>query len=255
MGTEKTVLVTGGGRGIGAAIVEHLLVRGWRVAFCGRKPPDYLAARCKALTDRFGAKRVRYLQADIASRDDRDRLLGTVLDAFGALDALVNNAGVAPDVRADLLELDEAGYDRVMAINLKGPFFLSQAVGRHFAARGGPGMIVNIGSISATVASINRGEYCLSKAGIAMMTRLFAVRLAPIGVKVYEVRPGVIASDMTAGVREKYDRLIAGGLTLQQRWGEPDDVGRAVAMLLADELPYSTGQVLHIDGGLEIQRL
>lgn len=255
MKSGKTVLVTGGGRGIGAAIVERLLAGGWRVAFCGRKPPAELAARCKALADHYGAGRVCYHQADIASRDDRRRLLAAVLDVFGPLDALVNNAGVAPDVRADLLDLDEASYDRVMETNLKGPFFLSQAVGRHFAARGGPGTVVNIGSISATVASINRGEYCLSKAGIAMMTRLFAVRLAPLGVKVYEVRPGVIASDMTAGVREKYDRMIAGGLTLQPRWGEPDDVGRAVAMLLADELPYSTGQVLNVDGGLEIQRL
>ena len=254
MERQRTVLVTGGGRGIGAAIVEQLLGRGWEVAFCGRKPAAELAPRCEALARQTG-RRVRYVQADVAQRSDRERLLAEVLDTFGRLDALVNNAGVAPDVRADLLDLAETSYDRVMETNLKGPFFLSQAVARHWAAHGAGGAIVNIGSISATVASINRGEYCLSKAGIAMMTRLFAVRLAPIGVKVYEVRPGVIASDMTAGVREKYDRLIAGGLTLQQRWGEPDDVGRAVAMLLADELPYSTGQVLHIDGGLEIQRL
>ena len=254
MERHKTVLVTGGGRGIGAAIVEHLLDSGWEVAFCGRKPAAELAARVAELARRTG-RRVRYVQADVAQPGDRERLLATVLDAFGALDALVNNAGVAPDVRADLLDLTETSYDRVMDTNLKGPFFLSQAVARNWAARGTGGAIVNIGSISATVASVNRGEYCLSKAGIAMMTRLFAVRLAPLGINVYEVRPGVIASDMTAGVREKYDRLIAGGLTLQPRWGEPEDVGRAVAMLLAGDLAYSTGQVIQVDGGLEIQRL
>ncbi|NLF21905.1 MAG: 3-ketoacyl-ACP reductase [Lentisphaerae bacterium] len=254
MERPKTVLVTGGGRGIGAAIVEHLLDRGWDVAFCGRKPGSELAARVEALARRSG-RRVRYVEADVAVRSDRERLLATVLAAFGALDALVNNAGVAPEVRADLLDLTEASYDRVMDTNLKGPFFLAQAVARHWAAGGAGGAIVNIGSISATVASVNRGEYCLSKAGIAMMTRLFAVRLAPLGINVYEVRPGVIASDMTAGVREKYDRLIAGGLTLQPRWGEPEDVGRAVAMLLAGDLAYSTGQVIQVDGGLEIQRL
>ena len=251
---NKNVLVTGGGRGIGAAIVERLLAKGWRVAFCGRKTEEDMVPRCRALTERFG-DHVRYHRADIVSLDDRVRLFAAVLDDFGTLNALVNNAGVAPDVRADLLDLSEASYDRVMDTNLKGPFLLTQAVGRYFVEHGVAGTIINIGSISATVASINRGEYCLSKAGIAMMTRLFAVRLAPLGTRVYEVRPGVIATDMTAGVKEKYDELIAGGLTLQPRWGEPDDVGRAVAMLLEGELPYSTGQVIHVDGGLEIQRL
>jgi NAD(P)-dependent dehydrogenase (short-subunit alcohol dehydrogenase family) len=251
---NRSVLVTGGGRGIGAAIVEGLLAKGWRVAFCGRKSPAEMAPRCEALA-RQSDGRVRYHQADVASSEDRLRLLEAVLAEFGTLDALVNNAGVAPEVRADLLDLPESSYDRVMSINLKGPFFLTQAVGRHFASSGMPGTIVNIGSVSATVASINRGEYCLSKAGVAMMTRLFAVRMAPLGVRVYEVRPGVIASDMTAGVKAKYDKLIAEGLTLQPRWGEPEDVGRAVAMLLEGALPYSTGQVIHVDGGLEIQRL
>ena len=187
--------------------------------------------------------------------EDREKLLYAILEMFGSLEALVNNAGVAPQVRCDLLEMSEESFDRVMNINLKGPFFLTQRVGRYFAENHIQGVIVNVGSISATVASISRGEYCLSKAGVAMATKLFAVKMAEFGVPVYEIRPGVISSDMTSVVKEKYDKLIANGLTLQPRWGFPEDIGKAVAMLLRGDLAYSTGQVIKVDGGMEIGRL
>ncbi len=250
----KTALVTGGGRGIGAGIVEKLAAEGWSVAFCGRKPAEEFAARCGELKERYGVK-AAYFQADVSSAADREQLLAGILAEFGSLEALVNNAGVAPLVRADLLEMTEESFDRVMQINLKGPFFLTQRIGRYFAENKIAGVIVNVGSISATVASISRGEYCLSKAGVAMATKLFAVKMAEFGVPVYEIRPGVISSDMTSVVKEKYDKLIAGGLTLQPRWGFPEDIGRAVAMLLRGDLAYSTGQVIKVDGGMEIGRL
>lgn len=251
---KRTALVTGGGRGIGAGIVEKLAAEGWNVAFCGRKEADAFAARCRELQERYGVKAV-YFQSDVSSATDREQLLDGILAEFGSLEALVNNAGVAPLVRADLLEMTEESFDRVMRINLKGPFFLTQRVGRYFAENKIAGTIVNIGSISATVASISRGEYCLSKAGVAMATKLFAVKMAEFGVPVYEIRPGVISSDMTSVVKEKYDKLIADGLTLQPRWGVPADIGKAVAMLLRGDLAYSTGQVIKVDGGMEIGRL
>ena len=251
---KRTALVTGGGRGIGAGIVEKLAAEGWNVAFCGRKEAGAFAARCRELQERYGVKAV-YFQSDVSSATDREQLIDGILAEFGSLEALVNNAGVAPLVRADLLEMTEESFDRVMRINLKGPFFLTQRVGRYFAENKIAGTIVNIGSISATVASISRGEYCLSKAGVAMATKLFAVKMAEFGVPVYEIRPGVISSDMTSVVKEKYDKLIADGLTLQPRWGVPADIGKAVAMLLRGDLAYSTGQVIKVDGGMEIGRL
>lgn len=251
---KRTALVTGGGRGIGAGIVEKLAAEGWNVAFCGRKEAGAFADRCRELQERYGVKAV-YFQSDVSSATDREQLLDGILAEFASLEALVNNAGVAPLVRADLLEMTEESFDRVMRINLKGPFFLTQRVGRYFAENKIAGTIVNIGSISATVASISRGEYCLSKAGVAMATKLFAVKMAEFGVPVYEIRPGVISSDMTSVVKEKYDKLIADGLTLQPRWGVPADIGKAVAMLLRGDLAYSTGQVIKVDGGMEIGRL
>jgi len=187
--------------------------------------------------------------------------LQQIEQGFGRLDVLVNNAGVAPRVRADLLDATEESFDRLISINLKGPYFLTQAVARWMVRQrqqGGPGWrgcIINLSSVSATVASVNRGDYCISKAGIAMASQLWAARLAEFGIDVYEIRPGIIATDMTAGVKEKYDRLIAEGLTIEKRWGTPQDVGRAAAMLARGELPYATGQVLHIDGGMTVRRL
>jgi NAD(P)-dependent dehydrogenase (short-subunit alcohol dehydrogenase family) len=183
-------------------------------------------------------------------------MLDDFIAAFGSIDVLVNNAGVAPENRADLLDMEESSFDRVMGINLKGPFFLTQAVAKRMVANkdGAFKCIINTGSVSADYASINRGEYCLSKAGIAMATKLFSVRLADEGICVYEIRPGVIKSDMTSVVSAKYDKMIAEGLTLQRRWGMPEDIGKAVVMLVDGALAYSTGQVINVDGGLTIER-
>lgn len=250
----KTALVTGGNRGIGAGIVEKLSSEKWNIVFCGRTEENEVNSRIRELEGKYGINAM-YVKADISSAEDRENLFARTLERFGSLEALVNNAGVAPLVRNDLLEMTEESFDRVMNINLKGPFFLTQKIGRYFAENGIKGTIVNIGSISATVSSISRGEYCLSKAGIAMMTSLFAVKMAESGVNVYEIRPGIISSDMTKTVKEKYDRLIAEGLTLQPRWGMPEDIGKAVAMLLRGDLAYSTGQVIHVGGGMHIARL
>jgi NAD(P)-dependent dehydrogenase (short-subunit alcohol dehydrogenase family) len=187
-------------------------------------------------------------------------MLHEIKTRFGCLNVLVNNAGVAPKTRADILEATEESYDRVMNINLKGPYFLTQAVAGWMIAQRQEspdfkGCIANISSISATVASPSRGEYCLSKAGVSMATQLWAVRLGEFGIPVYEVRPGVIQTDMTAVVKHKYDKLIAEGLTVQPRWGFPQDVGKVVASLARGDFPYSTGQVIMVDGGLTLQRL
>lgn len=250
----KTVLVTGGNRGIGAGIVEKLAAEKWNIAFCGRTEEKEAEEKVKVLQEKYGIDAL-YIKADISSGEDRENLFRRILEKFNSLEALVNNAGVAPLVRNDLLEMTEESFDRVMNINLKGPFFLTQKIGKYFAENGIKGTIVNIGSISATVSSISRGEYCLSKAGIGMMNTLFAVKMAEFGVNVYEIRPGIISSDMTKTVKEKYDRLIAEGLTLQPRWGLPEDIGKAVAMLLRGDLAYSTGQVIHVGGGMDIARL
>ena len=247
----KTAIITGGSRGIGYGIAEALAAEKWNLAICARQESSDAAEN---LMKKFPGITARYYKCDVSDRSDRENLIASVLRDFGSFEALVNNAGVAPQVRADLLEMTEESFDRVMNINLKGPFFLSQSAAKIFAERK-EGVIVNIGSCSATVASISRGEYCISKAGIGMMTKLFAVKMAEFGVNVYEIRPGVISSDMTSTVKAKYDKLIAEGLTLQPRWGEPSDIGKAVAMLLRGDLAYSTGTVIDIGGGMEIARL
>ena len=201
-----------------------------------------------------------YVKADVAELAEHQRLVDAIRTEFGRLDVLVNNAGVAPESRADILDATAESFDRLIKINLRGPYFLTQAVAEWMieqrrADASYRGCIVNVSSISANVASVNRGDYCISKAGVAMATQLWAVRLAEFGIDVYEVRPGIVATDMTAGVKEKYDQLIAGGLTLEKRWGEVSDIGRAVAMLARGELPYATGQVLTLDGGMHLRRL
>lgn len=256
---ERVALVTGGARGIGLGISEALAHEGYALAVCGTRSAETAGQQLETLL-RCGGE-VCYIQADVSQAADRKRLLDGVRTRFGALHVLVNNAGVAPQVRADLFEASEESFERVMRINLQGPYFLTQAAARWMleqrradAAFGG--CIVNIGSVSAEVASVSRGEYCVAKAGMAMMTRLFASRLGQDGVPVYEVRPGIIRSDMTGPVRSKYDALIADSdLLIQKRWGEPEDVGRAVAVLARGELPYSTGQIVYVDGGLSVQRL
>ena len=246
------ILVTGGSRGIGKGIVSELLKAGHQVGYCGRKAVD-------PATVPAGAK---FFQCDVANIEAHNAMLDEFEKAFGAPpEMLVNNAGVAPEVRADLLDMPVSSFERVMRINLQGPFFLTQNVARRMAAQAEkegdtPAFraIVNIGSVSADYASINRGEYCLSKAAIAMSTKLFAVRLADEGICVYEIRPGVIKTDMTGTVSAKYDKMIADGLTLQRRGGYPEDIGKAVAALVSGAFGYSTGQVVNVDGGLSILR-
>lgn len=255
---RKVALITGAGRGIGLGIAKRLADDGCDIVVCDVHEPDVMAPVVEELHER-GAE-VLYCLADVSDADARDAMLAQVRQRFGRLNVLVNNAGVAPKVRADMLEATEESYGRVMRINLQGPYFLTQAAARWMIQQrqedaGFQGSIVNISSISATVASPSRGEYCLSKAGVSMATRLWAARLGEFGIPVYEIRPGVIKTDMTKPVTEKYDAMIAEGLCVQARWGMPEDVGRAVAMLVRGELAYSTGQVIMVDGGLTLPRL
>jgi NAD(P)-dependent dehydrogenase (short-subunit alcohol dehydrogenase family) len=255
---SKIALVTGGTRGIGLGIAQKLADEGWDLALMGMRPESDLADTFADLRGR--GIRAIYCQGNVAEPADHEAALAKIRAEFGALHLLVNNAGVAPKVRADVLDMSMESYDRVMGINLRGPFFLTQACARWMVEQkqaddSFAGYIVNVSSISATVASISRGEYCLSKAGVSMATQLWAARLGACGVPVYEVRPGVIMTDMTSVVKEKYDKLIGEGLCVQPRWGFPEDVGKAVAMLARGDLAYSTGQVIMVDGGITLPRL
>ena len=257
---NKIALVTGGSRGIGFGIAEKLAAEKWDLVINGVREEAAVAEPLAAL--RKHGVRVGYAPGDVGSAEGRTAIVKATKEftKCGALNLLVNNAGVAPKVRADLLETSEDSYDYVVNTNLRGVFFLTQAFARDMVAarKADPkfsACIINITSISATVVSINRGEYCIAKAGLSMVSQLFATRLGPDGIPVYEVRPGVIKTDMTAGVTEKYDKLIAGGLNIQPRWGYPDDVGKAVVALARGDFPFSTGQVIMVDGGLVIPRL
>lgn len=254
----RTALVTGGTRGIGLGVARALAREGWNLALCGVRPAADVASTLAEL--RGAGVDVSYEASDLAVRADRARLVEAVHARHGAINALVNNAGRAPRERADLLDASESSFEDLIRTNLQGPYFLTQAIARQMAARRGedpafPATIVFVTSVSAEMASLARGEYCVSKAGLAMATRLFALRLAPAGIPVFEVRPGIIATDMTAAVRDLYDARIADGLVPQQRWGQPDDVGRIVATLLRGDVPYATGTVIHADGGLTLPRL
>jgi len=255
---RRAAMVTGGTRGIGLGIARALAGKGFDLAVNGVREDGAVAD----VLDELRALGVdaHYVRADVGVGPERERLVSTVRERLGRLHVLVNNAGVAPSVRADLLEASEESFDRVVRINLKGPYFLTQSVARWMAEQkqasdAYAGCIVNVTSISAAVASPSRGEYCVSKAGLAMASQLWAVRLAELGIPVYEVRPGIIDTDMTATVHEKYDTLIRDGLVPERRWGTPEDVGRAVAALATGELPYATGAVLLVDGGLSLPRL
>ena len=255
--TRPVALVTGASRGIGRGVALALGGIGHDVAV------NYVRdeAAAKEVCESLAASGVRGhpVRADIAVTDDRARLVDEVYDAFGRLDLLVNNAGVAPKVRADILEGGEESCDRMVNINLKGPYFLTQLVAKRMAdaVKQGkpPGKIVTITSVSVYTASTNRGDYCVAKSGLAMMTKLYAVRLAEFGINVYEIRPGVIETDMTGPVKEKYDKMIAEGLTPIVRWGKPDDVARAVVAVSTDAFPFSTGEVINVDGGFHLRRL
>ena len=256
--STRTALVTGGTRGIGLGIARALAREGWNLALCGTRAESDVAAVLDEL--RASHLTVRYYAADVSRVDDRARLVDAVRTNYGALNALVNNAGRAPRVRGDLLDAREDSFEELIRTNLQGPYFLTQAVARDQVARRAAepsfaASIVFITSVSAEMVSPNRGEYCVSKAGLSMAARLFAARLAAPGIPVYEVRPGIIATDMTAGVKQAYDQPIADGLVPERRWGTPDDVGRVVAALLRGDAPYSTGSVINVDGGLSLPRL
>lgn len=259
MKNEKSVaLVTGGSRGIGFGIAEHLARSGFDLAINGLRDSEAVGDAVTELQN-LGAE-VLYCRGDIGDTEARRQILAKVRQHFGRLNILVNNAGVAPKERKDILEASEEAFEYIIKVNLQGPYFLTQAAANWMIEQkqANPeffGCIINIGSISATVASVNRGEYCLAKAGIGMSTQLWATRLGEFDLPVYEIRPGVTKTDMTSGVTDRYDKLIAEGLCLQKRWGHPDDVGRAAAALARSDFPYSTGQVIMVDGGLTIARL
>lgn len=254
--SKGVALVTGGSRGIGRGICLALAQAGWTVAVNYRSNQDAANQTVKRIKE-LGSKGAAF-QADIGKLDDHDRLVMDVVSAFGQINLLVNNAGIAPPTRLPILETTEASYDQVMETNLKGPFFLTQRVINTMIKQGATptGTVVNIGSISAYTSSPNRAEYCLSKAGMGMMTMLYADAAADYGIGVYEIRPGIIQTDMTSVVKEKYDRLILDeGLTPIQRWGQPEDIGRAVATIADGAFPFSTGEIINVDGGFHMKRL
>jgi 3-oxoacyl-[acyl-carrier protein] reductase len=257
------VLVTGSSRGLGRGVAEVLAQAGFSVAihYASNKDAAHAtAAACAGLAPHAEQKFIP-VGGNIGLAVDRQRLFDEVLSAYGHIDSLVNNAGVAPRIRADITEATEEIFDEVIGINLKGPYFLSQLAARYWLANPGKCRLsagyklLFVTSLSANTASINRGEYCISKAGLAMATQLWAVRLADVGVQVLELRPGIMATDMTAGVKDKYDKLLAEGIVPQKRWGSPNDVGLAVKSILEGHFPFSTGDVINLDGGFHLRRL
>ncbi|MCK5471411.1 MAG: 3-ketoacyl-ACP reductase, partial [Cyclobacteriaceae bacterium] len=244
---KKTALITGGSRGIGFGVAKCLAEEGFDLAINGVRDESNVTEALEELRS-YGVK-VVYCQGDISSTTSRNSIIEKVKIEYGQLNVLVNNAGVAPKERNDILKATEESFDYVIGTNLKGTYFLTQSAANWMVEQkqSGPefsGCIINVSSISATVASVNRGEYCVAKAGLSMVTQLFAARLGEFQIPVYEIRPGVIATDMTSGVKEKYDKLIGEGLTVQDRWGFPEDIGKAAAALARGDFPYSTGQVI-----------
>lgn len=254
---KKTAVVTGGSRGIGFAIAKRLGQDGFRVVIMDMNPQeDY-----QKNFDKLREEEIEYLyvRGNICNAKDRERMISETVDKFGGIHVLVNNAGVAPKLRADLLDMEEESFDRVIGINTKGNMFLTQAVAKQMINQPVTGKkrgtIINISSCSAVVSSTGRGEYCVSKAGVSMLTTLYADRLAGEGILVHEVRPGVIATDMTSTVQEKYSRLIENGAFPIARWGTPEDIASAVSALAGDDFLYTTGNYIDVDGGFHIMRL
>jgi len=260
---HPVALVTGAGRGLGRGIALQLAEHGCSVAVNYARNEAAAMETVDLCRKAAGSQdqRFAHLQADIGSAQDRRRLLEETLGLFGGVDVLVNNAGIAPSSRSDILDATEESFREILGTNLQGPYFLTQLVARHWineapkATRRTNRKIIFITSISADTASVNRGDYCVSKAGLAMAAQLWASRLAGEGIQVVEIRLGIMATDMTAGVKEKYDTLLANGLVPQMRWGTPEDVGRAVRAVVAGDLPFSTGAVIPVDGGFGIRRL
>ena len=249
----KTALVTGGSAGIGAAISKALAAEGYSVIINGRRPEEEISDLLQSLNER--GNKALYVRGDITDASCRDQLVSKVMEEFGSLTVLVNNAGITTKNRKDMLELSEQEIIELLRVNLTSPFLLSSALSSLMKRGDAPSYIVNISSISAYTSSTNRADYCISKAGMSMMTKLFADRLAADNIWVFEVRPGIIKTDMTAEVTDKYDRLIDGGLLPIGRWGKPEDVARAVLGIVLGYHPYSTGSVIDVDGGFHIRRL
>ncbi|MBW1961198.1 MAG: 3-ketoacyl-ACP reductase [Deltaproteobacteria bacterium] len=255
---KPVALITGSRKGIGLGIALELASSGFDMVLNGSSSIDS-AIDAMGKVKAAGA-RVRYIQTDISNSKDRDRLIAETQDSFGRLDILVNNAAVAPLVREDILKANEQSFDRLISINLKGPYFLTQLAANWMILQkkedpNRDPKIINVSSISAYTASPLRGDYCISKAGISMMTALFAARLAEYGIGVFEIRPGIVATDMTAPVKDRYDPLIRKGLTPIRRWGQPADIGKAVAAIALGYFPFSTGEVFNIDGGFHLRIL
>jgi 3-oxoacyl-[acyl-carrier protein] reductase len=255
---RRVAFITGGSRGIGFGIAAELAKNNFDLAINGTRSADQVENTLKELRG-YGVD-VIYCRGDIASAGDRMEMLRQIKEHYGRLHVLVNNAGVAPKERRDILEATEESFDQVIGVNLKGSYFLTQQTANWMIEQKKmdaefKGCIINISSVSATMVSVNRGEYCISKAGIGMVTQLFAVRLGEFDIPVFEIRPGIIQTDMTSSVKEKYDKLIGEGLCVNKRWGEPQDVGKVVASLTKNDFMYSTGQVIMADGGLTIPRL
>jgi len=258
MGHKKVALVTGAARGIGNGIALKLAKDGYSIAIMDVLKKEDVAENITPIEE-TGAQ-VLYIRGDITSTDSRAAVVEEIMAKFGRIDVLVNNAGVAPRVRADILEMTEESYDFVAGINLKGTLFLTQAVANQMVALIGKvenfmPKIINIASMSSYVSSVSRGEYCISKAGVSMVTKLFADRLAEYGINVYEIRPGIIFTPMTEVVKDKYDKLISEGLTPIKRWGYPEDIANAVSAFCSNLFSFSTGEVVNVDGGFHIQRL
>lgn len=250
---NKTAIVTGATRGIGLAIAKQLSEDGFQVVLTGTGEQEAYARNLKWFED--NKKDYFYVQGDISDHDDRIRIVRESVEHYGKIDLLVNNAGVAPKVRSDLLDMSEDSFDYVLGINLRGNMFLTQLAAKQMIKQEEKGIIINVSSCSSEVSSVNRGEYCISKAGVSMLTRLYADRLSGEGILVYEVRPGVIMTDMTSGVQEKYDQLIKDGAFPLGRWGKPEDVALAVSAFAEGKFPYTTGSFIDVDGGFHIRRL
>jgi len=259
MRAEKMALITGSSRGIGRGIALALAGQGWQVVINYHNNREAAEQSCREV-EKAGGTALPF-KANIASLDDLNRMVDACLEQAGRIDLLVNNAGIGPRVRTDMLAASVESYDEVMGTNLRGPFFLTQRVANEMIRLMAEGVvdhpkIVNISSISAYTSSTARAEYCISKAGLSMTTGLWADRLAEYGILVYEIRPGIIETDLTSGVKEKYDRMIfQEGLTPLCRWGQPEDIGKAVLAIAQGLLPYSTGEVINVDGGFHLHRL
>lgn len=255
---SKIALITGGTRGIGLGIATELAKAGFDLAVNGIRDEALVKTVLNELTN-FGVQ-VEYFRGDVSKKDDRSKMIEAIFNRFGKINVLVNNAGIAPPERKDILEATEESFEYVLNVNLRGPYFLTQLVANRMIETKKRSndeffCIINVSSVSAIVASVNRGEYCISKAGIAMATKLWASRLGEFDIPVYEIQPGVIHTDMTVGIQQKYDLLFKNGLAIQKRWGTPSDVGKVAAAMAIGSMPYSTGQVVVVDGGMTIPRL